>query len=523
MIFPFKFMECVVVKQIALPLSALSALTLSASVFAAAGHGVPLDVQVKRLSAQTNRLQREVKILRKQLVHQNKQHAKNYWKHGHQPRPVSHEKKSHAASAYPLGHFVTITTSPFLGKNVAFDASNLLYEVSSNNEDLRLLQQKKKDLNKLAADGYKMTRPMVELSGGVVGQVYSAGGFNTVANDDVSLSTAELDLNAMASSWASAFMSLAYDGAPVSTGNRAPNARIYLKRGFLTLGNLNVTPLYGSIGLMYAPFGRYSSGMLSTPLTLSLGRIRSEVALLGVSFNNGLFASVYGFAGSRTSGGSGLFRQGGVNAGFKHKLFAGKGKVSVGAGWVSNIADSEGMQGTGKPSLIGPPAAPVAQFSGFASATGSNALVHNVDGMDFYGKFGYGPVTLMAEYLGAARRFGSTDLTFNGAGAEPRAMHAEINYALPFSKKRGTTLGFAYGETWQALGLNLPKQSYTVFLSTSLLRETIESIEYRHDTDYAATDVANGSTLPIAGVTNTAFRGSGRGRNSVIGQVGVYF
>ena len=56
-----------------------------------------------------------------------------------------------------------------------------------------------------------------------------------------------------------------------------------------------------------------------------------------------------------------------------------------------------------------------------------------------------------------------------------------------------------------------------MFASTSLWRETSESIEYRHDTDYSTADVATGR----AATANIV--GTGRGRNSVTLQLGVYF
>ena len=161
------------------------------------------------------------------------------------------------------------------------------------------------------------------------------------------------------------------------------------------------------------------------------------------------------------------------------------------------------------------------QFGGFGEPSlttlNNNNLVHNVDAIDAHGKLTYGGFTIIGEYLTAMRRFATMDMTFGRNGAEPSALHAEIDYTLPFEIKRETVIGFAYGETWEALALNLPKNSYTTFISTSLLRDTVESLEYRHDTDYAATDVASGRGA------STPIRGTGKDRNSVIAQVGVYF
>jgi hypothetical protein len=225
---------------------------------------------------------------------------------------------------------------------------------------------------------------------------------------------------------------------------------------------------------------------------------------------------MYGFSGNQTSGGQPIFKQWGVNGGYKYK-FHQNDHLSLGAGWVSNIADAQGQQNTGLNTVNN-------QFGGFGVTTptssNNNLLVHSVDGIDANSTLALGPVSLIGEYLGAVERYSPLDMTFNGTttGAEPQAAHAEVDYLLPFfAKKYGTTLGFAYGHTWEALALNLPQNSYSTFLSTSFWRETTEAIEFRHDTDYSSSTIATGrgATANIVG--------TGRSRNSVLVQAGVYF
>jgi len=492
------------VKRVILPISALSAFMLSASSFAATSHAstTVLTAQVKQLSAQTKKLEREVSALHVQVNQKSTKaaHKKNSF----------HHPKFAKTTNIPWSHFVTVTTTPFNNKKMDFDGADVLYNAPSINEDLLLLQQKQKLQNEMAARGYALNRPILQLSGAVQGELYSNGGFGTKATDGVSLSTAELDMNAIASPWATAFMSLNYSGSPISTGNRMPNSNVYLSRGFLTLGNLNHCPVYFSAGLMYVPFGRYSTGMIDTPLTQSLAKTRTPAVLLGFSLNNGLFGSVYGYSGSRTSGGNDLFKQSGVNIGLKNK-FAFNDSYQVSAGWISNIADSEGQQLNGL-STTG------TQFAGFAAGNTTNNLTHNVNGVDANGSVVLGPVTVLGEYVGAAERYATSDMVFNSKGAEPTAMHAEVDYLLPFfAKKYGTSVGVSYGHTWEALALNLPRDSYAAFVNTSLWRETQESLEFRHDNDYSAADTASGR----GATTNIA--GTGKSRDSVLAQVSVFF
>jgi len=508
------------VKKVILPMSAIAAFALSAPSFAAQNNNAmsttALSEQISQLSAETKKLEHEVWLL------------KNNNQHGGKPRVLfAHHKYEKTAETTvkksrqkPWSHFVTVTTTPFMQKDTLYNGSDLLYNASSMNEDLLLLQQRKSLVNEMAKEGYKLDRPILQISGAVEGELMSSNGFGAATTSGVSLATGSLDFNAIASSWASAFMSLDYNGAPVSTGNRAPNSTIYLSRGFVTIGNLDKTPFYFTLGKMYIPFGRYENGMVSTPVTLSMGKTLTPAALLGVSLHDGLFASVYGYSGAQTSGSGGdLFKQAGVNAGFKH-AFANDDNYSVGAGWVSNLADSEGMQNNGLNSAT--------QFSGFAATPNSttptgNNLAHRVDAIDAHGQVTFGSVSFVGEYLGALEKFATTDMTFNNVGAtavgaEPQAMHAEIDYLLPFfAKKYGTTLGVSYGHTWQALALNLPENKYAVFLNTSIWRETVESIEYNHGTDYGTNQTATGSGA------GTAIVGTGKDSNAVLAEVGVYF
>jgi hypothetical protein len=510
-------MEIHNMKRVILPMTALAAFSLSASSFAVNNSNTTstatLSAQVNNLSAETKKLEHEVWLLKHKKHHVAKKPV-NTAQNSVQSEQLVDAKNTPSANKYPWEHFVTVTTTPFLGTRTDYDGDDLLFNVPSNNEDLRLLEQKAKLDTDMHQHGYSLDRPILQVSGAVEGEGFSQSGFNTNNTSGINLSTAELNFNAIASSWASAYMSLSYTSAPISTGNREPNSTIYLSRGFATIGNLNKFPVYFTAGLMYTPFGRYANALIDTPLTESLFKIRTPAALLGFSLNNGLRGSIYGYSGSQTSGGQPIFKQWGVDSGYKYKFGQGN-HLSLGAGWVSNVADSEGMQGNGL-------AAGGAQFAGFgtstATSTNNNALVHSVDGIDGHATLAVGPFSVIGEYLGALERFNTADLTYNSAGAQPQAINTEVDYELPFfAKKYGTTVGVSYGQTWQALALNLPAQSYIAYVNTSIWRETIESLEFRHDVDYTTGDVATGR-----GAT-TNIVGTGRTRNSVLLQVGVYF
>ena len=87
-------------------------------------------------------------------------------------------------------------------------------------------------------------------------------------NNDKSLSTldvpaARLDITSMISPWVNAFMALKWD--TTKTNNLSVN------RAFMTIGNLNKTPFYMTLGTMFTPFGRYSSAMVTDPFDKNSG------------------------------------------------------------------------------------------------------------------------------------------------------------------------------------------------------------------------------------------------------------
>jgi len=507
-------------KRFILPLTALASFVFMSSAFADQQTDALLSAEVKQLNARAKELQAEVDALKsaqtKEVKKVKKMHAATQAEIAKEQREITNQQPPRIVRLWE--QYVTVTTVPFTNKSLAYNGSDLLYNYSSMNEDLTLLKLKKDIQNELEAAGYKLRRPILQLSGSLAGQIYSSNAFtpnsaNGAPTSGVALSNGELDFNAMASSWATGFMALDYNGSPISTGNRNPISSIYLERGFLTLGNLNVFPVYFTIGQMYSPFGQYTNSMVSTPVTTSMMQIRTPTAILGFTKGN-FMASAFTYEGSETSGGTPMFKQGGANAGYKF-AFSDTKSLNFGVGYVTNVADSQGMQGTGYASTDN-------QFGGFGSSVGTDNLVHSVGGGDVNATAILGPVTMLAEYISSLEAFSPVDLSFDNGAAKPVAQHYEIDYLLPFiPNKYATTLGVSYDHTEEALALNLEKNQYAIFLNTSLFRETVESIEYNFQQDYSSNDTANGNSAN--GTTPTPILGTGKGINSVLMQAAVYF
>ncbi len=481
------------------------------------------DRKIAKITAEMQQLEAQVKSLKAQ---QQQPRPQNLIRHRFMrsstaaAKPAASTKKTQpdlTANRFLRG--VTVTTSPWFGANTAYDASDLLYEISSMNEDMTLLQHRQNLEQALSKVGDTLdNRALIEISGGVEGQVLYNDNFTGSDNGSVNLSTAELDVVPMVSTWANAFFSLDYDTSPASTGSRNPRGEVYLKRGFLTIGNLDRSPIYFSIGQMYAPYGRYSSALLTAPLTLSMMRILAPTVRLGF-FYNGFYGALYGFDGD-TNTGNNFIREGGVNLGYKNTTSF--GHVEGGLGYVTNIADSQGMQNNGL-SVNNNSNGVSTQFGGFGQTVRvnnqpGNNLSGSVAGADSHLEVGVGNWYFIGEYMTAVQRFAAQDMTFNFQGARPAAMHTEVDYTWHYDGKPWT-LGAAYGQSWQGLALNLPQHSYWVLLSTSLWKDTVESIEYRHDSNYAV-QAAGSVTGAQIGVPDVNVGGT---RNLVTAQVGVYF
>ena len=408
------------------------------------------------------------------------------------------------------GHGITVTTTPFLGVRSVYNASDLLVNLPSMNEDLRLLQQQQKVEAALRTGGNAVPyeqRPMLLISGYAQGQGIWGQQFGGGAKSDINLSAAELDFNALSGQWASAFMALQYDSSSPTTGARTTNSRMHLDRAFVSIGDLKSSPVYGTVGQFFLPFGYYSSYMVTTPVTTTLFRAKTRAAMLGYS-KNGLYAQTYAFKGDAHTGTSGnVVNEGGLNVGYD-KTVNDNTNYTAGAGYITNVADSAGMQSNAITTT--------GQFQGFGQSSTTQRISHRVGGMDLHGKWTYGPYQLIGEFISALEKFATTDMTYNGKGATPRAVQLEGAYNWMLQEKP-LTFALSYGHTWQALALNAPECSLAAIVSTSFWKDTIESIEFRHDNNYNSSDRATGAGQA------TAIAPAGNTQNIVTLSLAAYF
>ena len=356
--------------------------------------------------------------------------------------------------------------------------------------------------------------PVVNLSGKIEAQIFHTNHIDNFQNNsatDIDLTAIELDTEILVNQWTTGLMAFVYDNSlPSISPRRIDNSRLFLERGFLTFGNLSKFPMYGTIGQFYVPFGQYSSAMISNPFTKILGRTKARAVALGFSkqFNveNNLNLAAFIFSGpSRTSlNNNGLHNYG---ANVDYTFTKPKWNIDVAASYIRNIADALGMQHNGNSSGPG-------NFDGFAT-NNMTEILNPVPGLDARATWSMGAFSLTGEWVAASHSFAQSVLSFDNQGAKPGAFHTELAYKFNvFTKPSAFIIG--YDQSQQALALLIPKKRYIATVSTSILKDTIESLEFRHDIDYNVNDVGIGQSLaPI--------NGTGKSSNTITLQVGLYF
>ncbi|MBU0455627.1 MAG: LbtU family siderophore porin [Gammaproteobacteria bacterium] len=438
------------------------------------------EAQLQSMEKQLSQLEVDVQKMKKEL--QTEQETSQKIKTRQEER-----EKSVASRFKTYGSAVVI--APYTGRPTYSTGSQVLVNSPSINEDLKLLERRKVEQEALKKAGEKVpNHPRLVMSGKLSGEFSYSRPYKGARSTDIDLSGAELDTFAEISPLVNGFMAFTYDNNPndVFSNRRIGNSNVYLDKGFIVIGDVKRSPFYGTVGQMYVPFGRYSTMMISSPLTKYIGKTKARTILVGFaparSFSP--YARAFVFKGDTKYGNSSLAKQFGGDAGISY--IKKKFNTDVGVSYISNMADSVGMQDTGAPS----------GFQGFDKSNRED-LVHGVNGIDLHAVVGYGPWSLIAEYLSALQQFSKTDLSFNSHGAEPSAMNVEGDYSFHLFRIP-SSVALSYAFTNQALGLYLPKQRYTAGLLLNILQNATLTFEYRHDINYGRSNTAmvnHGATL----------------------------
>jgi hypothetical protein len=512
--------------------------------------------QAQSIEQQVTELQKEVGALKKELKHSSSKHHAYKKKSATSSHVESASKPSTALSAtdsnppqisgpsslpsvgslnyLPIDLDVPgqsfVSSGPYLGIPLEYSGSNLIINSPSINEDVLLLKMRQNINQRLEALGMKRAenKSHLLLSGFIEGQAgWSRRGINP-STTNIDLSAANLDAYILGpNNWTSGLMEFAFDNdAGANEGSlfhntRALNSRVFINKAFIILGDFSQSPFYTTIGQMYVPFGVYSSTMISSPFTKTIGRTQARAINFGYQqqSSNALFGAVYLFRGDSHGSATNRVNNGGINVGYRLKT--GPFSEVFGAGVIGNIADAQAQQVTGLQSanMFGGFGAtgmcPLANGTGTAPC-GNERLVHRVPAYDVNAKFSIGStIDILTEYVVASTNFNTNDLTLNSHGARPQALNAEAIYSFE-AFNHPTSFGASYQISGDALAFGLPAKRYSLALNTSIWRNTLESLEFHHDIDYGKVVTSSGSKV-------VGPQGTGHSGNAIIAQIDLYF
>ena len=299
----------------------------------------------------------------------------------------------------------------------------------------------------------------VTISGAVEVEAAMAEDFAGTKTTDIIVATAAVGIDAKINNRVSATVGLLYEEDDAAFDGAA----FGLDEAYATLQVNKMSAV--SAGRMYVPFGTFDSNMVSDPQTLELGETAETALLLGMASGN-ITGSVYTFNGdvdedSELAKGDDAALSFGASLGFAND------NLSMGASYISNIAETGSLEGVG---------------TNVKSAVAGMGL-----------SFGYtmGNFSVIAEHVAALESFAASDLGGATANEEqPRATNVEVAMAL----KNGATIAAAYQVTSETAFLGLPKYVTSVAVTFEAMKDVGLGFEYATMEDFEA----NGSETATA-------------------------
>lgn len=233
---------------------------------------------------------------------------------------------------------------------------------------------------------------------------------------------------------------------------------VMVDEGFITLDGADVLPMYLDIGKLYVPFGNYASHFISDPLTLEIGETLDTAAKIGFAHDM-IDLSVAAYNGDGDT----------HESEERIKSFVGSAAwtlpqgvipdlgLSLGASYISNIADSDGLSGELSHKA----------YETTVGGIGSFLILSYLEQFFFE-----------AEYVGATDDFEDGALGFgNDEKVRPTAWNFELAYA-PIEKLE---LAARY-EGADDVGNWQPERRYGAAATYSLFANTSLALEYLHAT-----------------------------------------
>ncbi|TLY47090.1 MAG: LbtU family siderophore porin [Gammaproteobacteria bacterium] len=345
---------------------------------------------------------------------------------------------------------------------------------------------------------------------------------------DLILNNANLFVDARVNNWVTANMSVVYSslsGIPGSTGpyNIANSLFVYhplnrtsIDTAYATIGNFQASPIYFRVGKEYIPFGAYDPyGFVTQENPTQLfTEITATAAQLGFIIPNGLYGSVYTFAGNPKLSDGGSTRRiqnGGVDLGWGWRWF--NSKFNLNAGYLANIADTNFLSSYYLNSLI--------EVTTVPGLPNEKAPAYDVNA-----DVTFGPFDANGHYVATTRNFRKpillglpaapppetiSSLTFK----KPKLWGLEVGLTFPVVAHQ-SRLAIGYQGTTQLAGL-LPKNRYYIDYMVNLAKWFDLGIAVFQDRDYSFSEENISVNDPEGG--SLLLSSDGTGNKSTVGQL----
>ncbi len=294
------------------------------------------------------------------------------------------------------------------------------------------------------------------IESGVVDRDQNANGED---ENDISLTTVSLSIEAIVNKWVSGETNFLYE----DPGFSDDDASLDVEEGFITIGNLDEFPFYAKVGNFYVPYGAVlthfpDDPLMDVPVTLAFGELNERALLAGFE-KWGLSLSAYVFNGSveKKFDDADAIDSFGFDANYTYESEPNELAIQVGASYLSNLADTNGI-------------------SGVVPGT----LERLVDGWAAYLSSSWGKFFLDAEYMGALDEFRSGELADkNNMEAEPSVWN--IEFGLNHDWWRNLEVAFKIAGSDEAENLSIPETRFGVVLNQEIFDNTIWSAGYLND------------------------------------------
>ncbi len=341
---------------------------------------------------------------------------------------------------------------------------------------------------KQASEMLKTIKEHVSISGVIEVEANNTNKKRKSARDtedsDITLATAEVDVNAKLNDYAS--------GKIVLLWEEDETEPVDVDEGYIMLGNTDKFPLYLKAGRMYVPFGNFETNFISDPLTLELGEIQESAVLAGFYYK-GIDFSVYAFnpdideAGDnddriRSWGATLTLEFGPYSPGEpgseahqeynNHilRILPEGASLTMQFSYLNNIADTD-------------------DFKDYMSDNGWNKVKDYVSGFHAFLMAEFKGFNFISEYVTALSKFKKSDFGGIGRRFQPKTWNFELGYTFPYWKNKELTVAVKYEGSDEAAFIDpelFMEKQYGISFSFNLMNNekwgtTVDlNIEYLH-------------------------------------------